>query len=493
MPRYRPHQTEYSSEPYPEFAGTAYGRAYAGSRPPIPEEQVAPQEQYATSAETAAKYPWVEQVAQERIQFEQARDYLIGQGLKSTEANNIAKSNIELKKKSNVENIKNQALQQTYILSDTQRNLEAHNDALQAGIELHGIDITDPEASQKLARLSSRLAKHSGTKAAEGIFTEIKSAQDEARRQAIARSQQQVQERLATTEERKALQATPAYIAEAEKARVKANLDEQEASKLRLAKQYDLLHPGEKEKQARQEAAQMISIYGKQQQDILGGFKLKEYQSPTLLDEEGKKTKDPSKAAYAGWLDTKGKVREKMPIQQWQENIGKVRTLQQYIEDAGSSLYPSKPSGEQPMQEPKPTEATQPIAKTPSVAEPTPPSFSTANPYAESAIKETTAKKEKEANIKAGKQIMQTRTAIQELKKRKKELETIPESVSVPGEIFGSEKKLTESQRASEYEKRKTIFEDAQKKVLHLLADELGPNATKENLMDLAKERGYTF
>ncbi|NBP04478.1 MAG: hypothetical protein EBU90_31220, partial [Proteobacteria bacterium] len=48
---------------------------------------------------------------------------------------------------------------------------------------------------------------------------------------------------------------------------------------------------------------------------------------------------------------------------------------------------------------------------------------------------------------------------------------------------------IDESDETTEAPGKKPLTKD----VLHSLADELGPNATKESLMDLAKKRGYTF
>jgi hypothetical protein len=107
MPRYRQYQTEYSSKPYPEFAGTAYGRAYAGSPQSIPQEQVDSEEQYATSAETAAKYPWVEQVAKERALFEQQANYLMSQGMTMQDAYKKSKSLIDSEKKARIAEVDN--------------------------------------------------------------------------------------------------------------------------------------------------------------------------------------------------------------------------------------------------------------------------------------------------------------------------------------------------------------------------------------------------
>lgn len=156
------------------------------------------------------------------------------------------------------------------------------------------------------------------------------------------------------------------------------------------------------------QAISAMQALRKEVDTTLGGFKQKTLENPTsYLNDNGKLTKDPSKAVFAVWKE-KGKEVARIAESERKDRLQKIESLSGQIQDWASIATPKKESETQ--------DRTQDTTTTPSP----------------------------------------------------------PVPAATPSESQSQNNPLT-------------------KEVLNSLADELGPTVTKENLMDLARKRGYTF
>jgi hypothetical protein len=108
MARYRKYSTEDSDEPtkysdelYPGFGSSPYASSYAQDDQQFQKDQ-SNSSQYATSPKTAMRYPEVERVARERQQFENHRDYLMGQGMTLQDAEGKSYELLNAQKEANL-------------------------------------------------------------------------------------------------------------------------------------------------------------------------------------------------------------------------------------------------------------------------------------------------------------------------------------------------------------------------------------------------------
>jgi hypothetical protein len=119
----------------------------------------------------------------------------------------------------------NQQKQKAFAIEDEIRGINAHNAALDAGIALRKVDITAPDAAQKISAIKYSLAPYSGTQQADPIFQEadkmINSTKGFERERLAQKAQEratEVESRKAETEARKAQQESPEGVAARAKA-----------------------------------------------------------------------------------------------------------------------------------------------------------------------------------------------------------------------------------------------------------------------------------
>jgi rRNA maturation protein Nop10 len=236
-----------------------------------------------------------------------------------------------------------------------------------------------------------------------------------------------------------------------------------------------------------------------ERENTLGGFKMKELENPTgYLAANGKPTKDPSQAATAVWR-VKGKEVARMPEQDRQGKIQKLGVISSQIEDYGTMAFP-KPTGETapsaapsapsvaPSTQVEPTTFEAPVETTSQV---TPsaqaPKFSPENPYAQQAVQEQQAAQAKtskeQSQKKEKKRVAGWYKASEEEKVASEYLKNIPSTKSIPGELFDTEVSLTQTEKASLYEKTKAQLNQARAKRLYFEARD--PDIVNVNLLTL--------
>jgi hypothetical protein len=314
------------------------------------------QKQFATNPVTAMRYPEVERVAKERQTFEQGRDYLVGQGLGLTEAEGIIKNQIAMEKQANVAAVRNKLLQQSYAMSDAQRNLDAHNAALEAGMQLHNIDLTKEGATDQLAKIQSSLSKHYGTEAATPIFQELASSLKTAKDFEGKRIAEKAEERRAEREALAVKQATPEYKAQVAGAETKARIKEVAAD--RQLKQWELEQTPMYQAKLRAEQAktglqnrQAVAMLQSQKKDLLSRYGISEpdFTSAVEVNEKGSAAKkgEGTHLLFKTIVNKKTKPRiiSKDEVNQIQDRLGTINDQIDALKiEAGSTALPSASS-----------------------------------------------------------------------------------------------------------------------------------------------------
>lgn len=336
----------------------------------------------------------------------------------------------------------NMRLQTRFAASQETRNTEAQNAALNAGIQLHNIDLTKSGATDEIAKIQSGIAKHYGTEAAKPIFDELNRALTTAKSFQQEELKRSAEERRTKAIERQIEAETPEAKAAVKKAEIKAGIEGQAEAAESLRAIQEAKYPGRAT--AQEKAAQ---------------FKENAQQLQFLKTEE---------QALRDQLKQKGiKPTER------QQMLQQLSSITTQMGDLRRNLYPSMPSQQPstgevaaPAMTPAPKDASAPAETAPTAT-----TFSPENPYAEKAIKEQKLSQQKEEKQKLQKKesaiLSGWYAAREEEKMAEKYIKNIPSTKSTPGEIFGEEVPLTEKEKADYYEKAKQSLEKAKSKRLY--------------------------
>ena len=303
----------------------------------------------------------------------------------------------------------NQQKQKAFAIEDETRGLNAHNAALDAGIALRKVDLTAPDAVQKISSIKSSLAPHAGTKEADPVFQEADTMLNTTKgfeKERMLREAQEratkVEERKAETEARKAQQESPEGVAARAKAlqpitieTAKQEIIAREDAAEKLAEARAALHPEDKLKKAG-EGMRLLRV---DEQNIQGKspVSLGKLGSPSyFLDEKGGRTTQ-DKAKQAVWMDKKqGKIildesnRQEL-LQDVQLNQAQQRILR---EEASKAMVGGKA-------EAVPSTATAPVSAVPMTPVRSQPATTpmveppTEEPVAEAPVAKVTAKQAK--------------------------------------------------------------------------------------------------
>ena len=467
--------------------------------------------QYATSEETAKRYPWIEteeRVSRERIK-QGLQDYYqraieVSQyqdlGMDRSEAEALVRQKNDLMKKAQLQAARNAIINKTSELAQMAKETEMKNTIQQANIEFLAIDPSKEDAVPKMMEIKKRIAPYANFKEAsdfeKGIEASFKIASDfEKQRRA-----ENTQERLTRAEEQKAFYESPEQVEK--RAIIAATAAEQ--AKEKFAK-FQAETPEAKQKEQQRMASlkrQGLSAINQIDQQIKaelstfagpGKISLPQLEMAKPVDEKGRPVKSMDEATnflvttYVGNKEKKTVVPRASVI----GAIQTIRGLEQQKQAARDELraYGISESNEEPT---APTEApagmTQPQTtevETTSVSVAPTTQYSADNPYAAQATSLETQQQKARTEAERKALRLQLAPKIQDAQARiaraqevmKNPTVLLPQSESVDG--VPTILNITDQDRAKAFETAKKELADAQAEYSALL--EKYPVTSTEN------------
>jgi hypothetical protein len=375
----------------------------------------------------------------------------------------------------------NQQKQKAFAIEDETRGLNAHNAALDAGIALRQVDLTAPDAPQKISSIKSSLAPHTGTKEADPIFKEADTMLNTTKGFEKERLAQKTQERLLEVEKNKEYRESPAGQREVLEATMPIRVEsaikekraaEEEAEKLLKAKEQTPLY------QAREKLA-----FGRQARDVTErikstlspvGLTEKSFSLPAIeTDEKGRPKLGGEYVVLTDMVKNKKMKSNPIPKTAFEEAKSKYDELSQERE----ALYTSYPNFAPQKEKDVPAPSTDEQPSTTPMVKP-----ATEEPKYETIEEQTRRLNPEKFKQESDASVVNAATELSKIENEFKKVQEM--GADKYKELYG----IDPSSYAVKLEQANRKFKKA---IVSSLLEETGDD--KEKAMALAKERGYQF